>query len=35
MTAATHSETTLESALELASFIAGTDAEQDSWQEVA
>jgi aspartate oxidase len=35
MTAATHSETTLESALELASSIAGIDTEQDSWQEVA
>src|SRR4051794_15932423 len=35
MTAATHSETTLESALELASSIADIDAEQDGWQEVA
>ena len=35
MIAATHSETTLQSALELASSIAGIDAEQDSWQEVA
>ena len=33
--AATHSGTTLQSALELASSIAGIDAEQDGWQEVA
>ena len=30
-----HSETTLQSALELALSIAGIDAEQDGWQEVA
>jgi L-aspartate oxidase len=35
MTAATHSETTLQSALELTLSIAGIDAEQDGWQEVA
>ena len=32
---AAHSETTLQSALELASSIAGIDAKQDGWQEVA